>query len=121
MSVSTDRIGVTAFRAATLLSDEAVDRTGGGKFVEVYPRATLYRLRVDPSLEALRTAASWLDLGDCEDLCAANRHCFDAVVASLTARAAALGVCEPVPSEDVDAARREGWIALPHALLLPAG
>src|SRR5262245_19580776 len=46
LSVSTDRIGVTAMRCATLLDALAaaghpVDRAGGGQVVEVYPAAAL--------------------------------------------------------------------------------
>jgi predicted nuclease with RNAse H fold len=46
LSVSTDRIGVTAMRCAALLdalatADHPVDRVGGGRVVEVYPAAAL--------------------------------------------------------------------------------
>src|SRR5437899_744583 len=54
LSVSTDRIGITAFRAASLLSrlalaGEAVDRTGAGKFVEVYPAGAVRRWGLGPA------------------------------------------------------------------------
>lgn len=47
LSVSTDKLGVTAMRCAFLLhrwsATETVDRTGRGKFVEVYPAGALAR------------------------------------------------------------------------------
>lgn len=47
LSVSTDKLGVTAMRCAALLhrwsKDEEIDRSGRGKFVEVYPAAALVR------------------------------------------------------------------------------
>jgi Protein of unknown function (DUF429) len=48
LSVSTDRIGVTAFRAARLLSPD-VDRAGSGRFVEVYSAAALRRWNLIPA------------------------------------------------------------------------
>ncbi len=46
LSVSSDLIGVTAMRAVRLLAETAargatIDRSGGGRFVEVYPAAAL--------------------------------------------------------------------------------
>lgn len=38
---------------------------------------------------------------------------FDALVAALVTRAAAIGCCEEIPPEDRKRAKREGWIALP--------
>jgi hypothetical protein len=114
LSVSTDRIGITAFRAARLLSTTTKDRTGGGKYVEVYPRAARDRYELDRSVDGLLRDAPWLELDDdAATLCSESEHCFDAVIASLVARAAAIGACEPIPDGDIDAARREGWIALP--------
>ena len=54
LSVSTDRLGVTAMRCAHLLyrwsaEGETVDRTGRGRFVEVYPAAALVRWGLSPS------------------------------------------------------------------------
>ena len=47
LSVSSDLIAVPAMRAVRLLAEaaaagEAIDRSGGGRFVEVYPAATLH-------------------------------------------------------------------------------
>ena len=116
LSVSTDRIGVAAFRAAALLSEWRVDRSGRGKFVEVYPRAARRRfgLANARSLVELQTRAPWLVLAAAQRaLCEVSEDCFDALIASLVARAAALGLCEGVPAADRERAAREGWIALP--------
>ena len=39
---------------------------------------------------------------------------FDAVIAAMTARAAALGQTIPLPADDLTAATAEGWIAIPR-------
>jgi hypothetical protein len=56
VSVSTDRLGVTAMRCAHLLhrwsNGQHIDRTGPGRFVEVYPAAALVRWGLSPSKEA---------------------------------------------------------------------
>jgi hypothetical protein len=44
----------------------------------------------------------------------ADHNCFDALIASLVARAAALGLTQgPESDEDADRAVREGWIHVP--------
>ncbi len=100
--------------------------------VEVYPAASLHRWGLpyqqykgdrhraqrEALIHALRQAASWLELGDHIDLCARSDDALDAVVAALTARAAALGLTTaPADAQVRDLARREGWIALPEAPL----
>jgi hypothetical protein len=50
-----------------------------------------------------------------DDLVQHNDDAFDALIASLVARANALGLCGPVPDECLDEARVEGWISLPEA------
>jgi Protein of unknown function (DUF429) len=114
LSVSTDRIGIAAFRAARLLSRQRVDRAGSGRFVEVYPRVARDRFGFGPTVDSLLRAAPWLqvDSGDVQQ-CRNNGHCLDAVIAALATRAAALDLCESIPAADRAAARREGWIALP--------
>jgi predicted nuclease with RNAse H fold len=132
LSVSTDRIGLTAMRAARLQGRLAgcghdVRRDGAGLIVEVYPAAGLklwrlphnrYKGRANHAalgtlVDSLRAAASWLELGDHERVCRVSDHVFDALVAALLARAAACGrAAEPEP-QDHDAAAAEGWIALP--------
>jgi hypothetical protein len=135
LSVSTDRLGVTAMRCAGLTgrlaaAGVAVDRSGlTGAVAEVYPGATLrvwdfdtrgYRVDLDARralLEAPTDSASGLDLGPHADLMVASADAFDAVIAALGARAAALGRFEPPPPELADQARREGWIVLPSCSL----
>ncbi|GLW12559.1 hypothetical protein Misp01_76870 [Microtetraspora sp. NBRC 13810] len=136
LSVSADRIGHTAMRCAGLLAELAargrpVDRGGDGVVVEVYPAAALqwwglpsrrYKGAVNAAelgrvVDGLQAAAPWLDLGDFERLCRASDDAADAVVAALTARAAALGkVTGPAP-EQAAVARTEGWIVLPTSPL----
>jgi hypothetical protein len=136
LSVSSDLIGVPAFRAARLLSrlaeaGPAVDRCGGGRLVEVYPAAALrlwgfastgYKRRENrASLAALlaelgRRTHGWLELNAAaRQLCRASDDALDALVAALVARAAALGLCETPPPEHAARAAREGWVALPAA------
>ena len=136
LSVSTDRIGVAAMRAAALLArlDAAgshVERAGGGPVVEVYPAAALRlwglpatkykRAPNQAGLDALVTllarAAPWLSLGEHEALCRQSDDAFDAVVASLVARASALGLGSSPSPDAHDTATREGWIVLPQGPL----
>lgn len=136
LSVSADRIGYTAMRAAGLLArlaatGESVDRAGGGVIVEVYPAASLRewglphrgykggpgRVPLSGLVSALLAAAPWLGLGAFESLCRASDDATDAVVAALTARAAALKLVSAPSSKQLPVARREGWIALPEAPL----
>ncbi|MCH8562353.1 DUF429 domain-containing protein [Nesterenkonia sp. YGD6] len=135
LSVSTDRIGLTAMRCAGLLgrlaaSGLVVDRSGrDGVVVEVYPGATL-RLwqweirgyRTDPKVRRslvrrMQRDAPWFDLGEHAELMVESTDAFDAVVAALAARAAAVGRYEPPPSKHQERAEREGWIVLPSCAL----
>jgi hypothetical protein len=116
LSVSADRLAVPAFRAARLLSEWQADRTGADRFVEVYPRAARARFELGRtrSIEKLHARAPWLTLPlDQARVCEQNTDCFDALVSALVARASALGLCEPIPDDLLESARREGWIALP--------
>ena len=134
LSVSADKIGVTAMRAAKLLSrlaaaGQPVDRTGSGRLVEVYPAAALKRwgfphkgykkTNASEKRRALVAAietrtATWLHLQDhVREACEVNDDALDALIAALVARAAALNLCEPIPQESKERAGREGWIALP--------
>lgn len=135
LSVSTDRLGVTAMRCAGLTgrlvaSGIAVDRSGvTGGVAEVYPGATLRAwgfdtrgYRVEPEvrralLAALIASASGLEVGPHADLMVASPDAFDAVIAAFGARAAALGLFEPPPADLAAQARREGWIMLPSCSL----
>ena len=134
LSVSTDLIAVTAMRAVRLLAEaatgETIDRSGVGRFVEVYPAAALHvwgfpsrgykrakgtAVRSQLVRDLTERTADWLTLSE-EDWarCKASDDMLDALVAALVARAAAIGRCEPIPPEDRELAKEEGWIALPQ-------
>ncbi|MET1053558.1 MAG: DUF429 domain-containing protein [Mycetocola sp.] len=130
LSVSTDRLGLTAMRCAGLLAriqqaGVPVDRSGGGRVVEVYPGATLrlwgfpttgYRTDQESRSVLVRSIgeqAPWLDLADHGELMIRSADALDAVVAALAARNAAIGGYATPPPSVLERARREGWIALP--------
>jgi hypothetical protein len=131
LSVSTDRLGLTAMRCAGLLRrlTEAgvdTDRAGAGYIAEVYPGASLrlwgfdtmgYRRapeRRRELLAVLRARAPWFDLAETHvELMVASGGAFDAVVAALVTRAAAQDRYIRPPADVAERATREGWIALP--------
>ncbi len=130
LSVSTDRLGLTAMRCAGLLAriEEAgvvVDRAGAGVVAEVYPGASLrlwgfsttgYRTAPESRailVEAIQEKAPWLDLEGHAEQMIASADALDAVIAALAARAAALGAYAPPPPAHQERAQREGWIVLP--------
>lgn len=131
LSVSTDRIAIPAMRAAKLLSqiDSGFDRAGAGKVVEVYPAASLKAWGFDPDrykgakgrtirerlvAKFIADTAGWVRIADpVREECIRDDNVFDALICALTARAAQLGLCDPIPDEHVESARFEGWIALP--------
>jgi predicted nuclease with RNAse H fold len=134
LSVSTDRLAMTAIRCAGLLSKiqaagTSIDRAGTGKVVEIYPGASL-RLwgfdtagyRNSPEIRAMLVAdiqaeAPWLHLGKFDALMIDSCDAFDAVIAALAARAAQLGKYHaPAPSQ-LRQAQVEGWVALPNSPL----
>lgn len=136
LSVAADRIGHAAMRCAGLLAElaragQAVDRCGTGVVVEVYPAASLkqwglpHRGYKQPRnaqaltalVDGLLAAARWLDLGEHHALCRTSHDALDAVIAALTARAAAQGMTTRPDDDQESAARSEGWIALPEAPL----
>ena len=141
LSVAADRIGHTAMRCAAIQArlaglGQPVDRSGAGTVVEVYPAASLkiwglpwrgYKRSADVAARAtiidrLLVAAPWLDLGAHVDHRRRSDHALDALIAALTARAAARGQTSRPTSQQTAAARTEGWIALPTGSLaaLPA-
>lgn len=134
LSVSADRLAHPAMRCAVIQARIAAlhgpqPRDGSGRLAEVYPAASLklwglvargYKGRGTPEadrlsmlLANLRQQAPWLDLAGQEDRLAASDDLFDAVVASLTARAAAVGLTAPPDGAHAAAALDEGWIHLP--------
>ena len=118
LSVSTDRLGVTALRAAHLLDAwGAVDRSGvTGPVAEVYPAAARRVWSLDPvrSVAELSTRVPVRFASPAaRQACETSEHAFDALVAALVARAVALGRTSPPPPELMATARVEGWIHLP--------
>lgn len=138
LSVSADRIGHAALRWAAVaakLSDEGVSfsRDGSDGILEVYPAASLTAWGLEArgykgaarsaerkSLnELLLASLPSLDVGPFGDLISRNEDVFDALVAALTARAAALGLTRG--PADRDLARTEGWIHVPQCRLTELG
>ena len=139
LSVSTDRIGRAAMRAAGLLAALGVgigptDRTGLGRVIEVYPAAALKHWGFSPRLykgksnvkalkrlvEDFLTESGWLSISaDLRSQCESSDDAFDAVVAAVNARAATREewVNWPTDDETRQAARTEGWIAVPRCSL----
>ncbi len=129
LSVSTDKLGVTAMRCAHLLhrwtaAGATVNRAGVGRFVEVYPAGALVRWGLEgsgykgkdksPLLAAVSEALPSLDLSAADrELCASVDDAFDALIAALLARAAVLGLTDLPPEETRQQAEEEGWIHLP--------
>ena len=131
LSVSTDRLGVTALRGAGLLrrlsaSGFPVDRAGEGRLFEVYPGGALRiwgfdttKYRVDATrratlLATLQLRAPWFDIGGFGAVAVASADAFDAVIAAFATRAAATGRSGRPGAADLEVARREGWVALPE-------
>jgi hypothetical protein len=134
LSVSTDLIALPAMRAMALLLRHGVtDRSGDGRFYEVYPAASLRLWGIESGghrgpgaagrrsrrtlLARLRERFAWLD---CPETAAEAPDLVDALIASLTARCAAAGTTAPPPPALRTLARVEGWIHLPTAPPSPA-
>lgn len=131
LSVATDRLGVTALRCAGLLerlgaAGVVIDRAGFGGVVEVYPAGSLkiwgfdtagYRASADSRsalLDAISSKSPWIDFSEFREMMVESCDAFDAVIASLAARAAAIGSATMPSDDELAIARIEGWIALPH-------
>lgn len=141
-SVSADRIGSVAMRAADLQAALAahgrpVDRAGSW-LVEVSPAAALkgwglahqsYKSAAKAEPRAVLVAAlvertaAWLDWAGHEESCRASDDALDAVLCAVLARLAARGGTVAAPPQMQDRASREGWIHLPtdDALHLDGG
>jgi predicted nuclease with RNAse H fold len=129
LSVSSDLIGVVAFRAARLLGQlRPLDpaRDGSSGVVEVYPAAALRRWGLPsrsyklPASIAARGAIleglssrTRLDVGPFVSEVVATSDRLDALIASLIAFEFLSGRVDPIPEDHTDAARVEGWIHLP--------
>lgn len=132
LSVSADRIAYVAMRCAVLLAKLAaagtpVDRSGSGPVAEVYPAASLkswglahhgYKQKtatdvLSTLVGTLQHAAPWLDITAHEKALHQSHDIFDAVIAAMTARAAALGQTSSPTGNDLATAKAEGWIAIP--------
>ncbi|MHC6591419.1 DUF429 domain-containing protein [Arthrobacter sp. C152] len=138
LSVSADRLAHPAMRCAVIQAKIAAahgpqPRDGSGRLAEVYPAASLkiwglngrgYKGRgvseagrLGLLLGALEEQAPWLDLAGNRDRLAGSDDLFDAVVASLTARAVARRRTLLPDEAHAGAARSEGWIHLPGCTL----
>ncbi|WP_409485402.1 DUF429 domain-containing protein [Arsenicicoccus dermatophilus] len=135
LSVSTDKIALPALRwtgleARLVAAGVRCPRDGSGPVAEVYPAAALSTwglvsrgYKDDAAVRAalvadLAAACPVVELGEHRALMAASDDAMDAVVCALVARAAALGLTHPAPSEVP--AQVEGWIHLPLADSLAA-
>jgi hypothetical protein len=138
LSVAADKLGITAMRCAGLLQDWSgttpIDRTGVGRFVEVYPAAALLRWGLSPSrykgsdrqaerrrlLKQILSALPSLEIHrEAHSLCVKSDDALDALIAALAGRAAALGLTDGPPAERGVVAAEEGWIHLPLRGSLP--
>jgi predicted nuclease with RNAse H fold len=134
LSVSTDRLGLTAMRCAGLLSrlkseGVEIDRSGSGLVAEVYPGASLrmwgftttgYRSSADVRRELLsevKAHAPWFVSAEYEDLMISSCDAFDAVIAAFAARAVAKGMYLPPREDQLALAKVEGWVTLPQGTL----
>ncbi|MFC9516424.1 DUF429 domain-containing protein [Nocardiaceae bacterium NPDC056970] len=135
LSVSADLIAHVALRCAGLLAWLAVAGVGvdrvDGPVIEVYPAAALQqwglpfrgykgsakREKLAQLVASFDEATTFLDLADFRGACEASDDAFDAVVAAVIARAAAVGQTRLPDFADADVAGRDGWIHLPEGPL----
>lgn len=145
LSVSSDRIAITALRCIRLLDAIAarrgpkpISRVGADGVFEVYPGAALTQWGLTRAgykasgragsraaeqharqalLDALSQEAPWLRLGDAREAAIESDDVLDAVVAALVARAAAVGktVWPDPKGGNLPRLAAEGWIHLPAA------
>jgi hypothetical protein len=137
LSVSADRIAVTAMRCARLLTrlrgaGHTITRDGrAGLAAEVYPAAALRVWRLDPRgykgrkpeavakrqalvADLLAACAGWLDAEDHHERLVTSDHHLDALICAVLARVILCGHSAPVPVESEHSAVLEGWIHLPR-------
>jgi hypothetical protein len=142
LSVSTEKLGVTALRGAALVDELRrrgvnIDRAGiEGTIAEVYPAAALCRWigrrcsykgrtpkdgRDELLVALLADLGERFEMGDeARSACVASDHAFDAFVSALVARAVARGKTEGPRKKQRELARQEGWIHVPDAGSLSA-
>ena len=130
LSVSTDRIGIVAFRAARLLAllrpGAAATRDGSSGIIEVYPAAALRRwglpFRQYKGADGMPVRRSIVDgllaiapiaFAGFHEALLASDDALDALVAALVGIAKHEELVEPLPEDAVEAAGIEGWIWLP--------
>ena len=124
LSVSSDRIAIVAWRCAQIPLSwrraQPMDRVGADGVYEVYPGAALtcwgldragYKTRGtaeaklgqrtarEKLIEEIARRAPWLDLACAREACVESDDALDALLASLVARAAALGKTAPPPAD----------------------
>lgn len=132
LSVSTDRIALPAMRAMALLRRHRVsDKSGDGRFYEVYPAASLRAWGLQDTgykqgekaplvrrkiLRKLRKQMAWLDFGGMNF---ASDDEIDALIAAITAWCAANGHTTKPAEDEMKRARIEGWIHIPSILPKP--
>lgn len=132
LSVSTDKIGIVAFRCARLLDrlrGPALDRSGADGVYEVYPGGALARWglpsrgykRGDAALEVrgriVRALEPHVEFGAWEAAMLASDDDLDAVLSAMIAGLAATGRTTPPDSGHAPVAAREGWIHVPSGPL----
>jgi hypothetical protein len=130
LSVSTDRIGIVAFRAARLLTllrpGATAARDGSSGILEVYPAAALRRwglsfrgykgadgMAVRRSIVDGLTAIAPITFDGFRTAVVASDNALDALVAALVGVAKHENLVEPLPEDMAEAAAIEGWIWLP--------
>lgn len=139
LSVSADRLGVTAMRCALLQHRWATEvwgqpapRDGSGPLVETHPAAALHAWSVDATgykggtrekatagrnvrrtiIDRVSDACdSWLDMDAVVDSCVASDHVLDALLSALVAVAANVGMTHA--ARNAALANVEGWIHVP--------
>jgi predicted nuclease with RNAse H fold len=130
LSVSSDLIALPAMRCAGLLARMGVlDRAGDGRVYETYPAAALHqwgltsrgyrgevgRPRREELVARLRQRTPWLAVSEEQkSRLVASADALDALVASLNARAAKLGLTLGPSEDERPLASREGWISVPQ-------
>lgn len=142
MSVASDRLALTAWRAAQLREDGfrgsgiRFDRGGADRVLEVHAAASLllwglsgsgYKTSQDTErrsaeaevreglIAAIEEKAPWLSwAANAREACIRSDDALDAMVAALVARAAALGLTAGPEAADAELASAEGWTHLPQ-------